>query len=152
VRDADDVIVGFEDRGDAERFWAALRERWPQCALELHPAKTRLMECGRFAAARRARRSQGKPETCALLGFTHMGRKTRQGKLTVRRKTIGKRLRKKLQAVKDTLRRRMHWPIPRQGAWLNSVLLGHARSYGVPRHGSLLTVCRETVMRDWCRT
>ena len=78
--------------------------------------------------------------------------KTRQGKLTVRRKTIATRLRKKLQEVKETLRMRLHWPIPRHGAWLKSVLLGHDRYYGVPRNGSLLTVFRATVMRYWCRT
>lgn len=151
-RYADDCLVGFADRDDAERFWAALRERLQQFALERHPAKTRLMEFGRFATARRARRSQGKPETCDFLGFTPMCRKPRQGKCTVRRKTIAKRLRKQLQEVKETLRMRMHWPIPRQGAWRHSVLLGHSRSSGVPRNGSLLTVCRATVMRYWCRT
>ncbi len=76
-----------------------------------------------------------------------MGSTTRHGKCTVRRKTIAQRLRKKRQAVKDTLRRRMHWPIPQQGAWLKSVLLGHYQSYAVPRHGSLLMVCRATIMR-----
>jgi group II intron reverse transcriptase/maturase len=152
VRYADDFIVGFEDRDDAERFWAELRERLQQFALELHPEKTRLIEFGRFATERRARRGQGKPETFDFLGFTHMCSQTRQGKFTVRRKTIAKRLRKKLQEVKETLRMRMHWPIPRQGAWLKSVLLGHYRYYGVPRNGSLLTVFRETVMRYWCRT
>jgi RNA-directed DNA polymerase len=147
-----DFIVGFEDRDDAERFWGELRDRLQQFALELHPEKTRLIEFGRFAAERRARRGQGKPETFDFLGFTHMCSKTRQGKFTVRRKTIAKRLRKKLQEVKETLRMRMHWPIPRQGAWLKSVLLGHYRYYGVPRNGSLLTVFRETVMRYWCQT
>ena len=110
------------------------------------------MEIGRFATARRARRGQGKPETVDVLGCTHRCRQTRQGKCPVRRKTIAKRLRKKLQEGKAMLRRRRHWPIPRQGAWLQSVLLGQARSYGVPRNGSLLTVCCETLMRHWCRT
>jgi hypothetical protein len=120
--------------------------------LALHPEKTRLIEFGRFAAERRKRRGQGKPETFDFLGFTHMCSKTRQGKFTVRRKTMAKRLRKKLQEVKETLRLRMHWPISRQGAWLKSVLLGYYRYYGVPRNGSLLTVVHETVMRYWCRT
>jgi RNA-directed DNA polymerase len=152
VRYADDFLVGFEDRDDAERFGGELRDRLQQFALELHPAKTRLRECGRFAAERRARRGQGNPETFDFLGFTPMCSKTKQGKFTVRRKTIAKRLRKKLQEVQATLRMRMPWPIPRQGAWLKSVLLGPYRSYGVPRNGSLRTVFHETVMRYWCRT
>ena len=141
VRVADDVIVGFEHR-----------ERFQQFHLELHPEKTRLIEFGRFAAERRQRRGQGRPETFDFLGLTHMCSKTRTGKFTVRRKTIAKRLRKKLQEVKAALRERMHWPIPQQGAWLRSVLLGHYRYYAVPRNGSLLSVFRETIMRYWCQT
>jgi RNA-directed DNA polymerase len=150
VRFADDFIAGFEHRDDAEQFWAALRERMRKFNLELHPEKTRLLEFGRFAAERR-RRGQGKPETFDFLGFTHICSQTRKGKFTVRRKTMAKRLRQKLQEVKETLRRRMHWPIPQQGAWVRSVLLGHYRYYGVPRNGSLLTVFCETVRRSWCR-
>jgi hypothetical protein len=70
----------------------------------------------------------------------------------VRRQTIAKRLRKQLQEGKATLRQRMHWPIPQQGAWLRSVLRGHYRYYGGPRNGSLLTGLRETVRRSGCRT
>ena len=125
VRSGDDFIVGFEHRDDAERFWAERRERFRTFNLERHPEKTRLMECGRVAAERRQRRSQGKPETFDFLGFTHICRETRTGKFTVRRQTIAKRLRKKLQAVKQTLRERMHWPIRQLGAWLKSVLTGH---------------------------
>jgi group II intron reverse transcriptase/maturase len=127
VRSADDFIVGFAHRDAAERFWRARRDRMGQFNLELHPEKTRLIEFGRFAAERRQRRAQGKPATFDFLGFTHICGKTRNGKFTVRRKTLARRLRKKLQAVKDTLRRRRHWPIPQQGAWLKSVLLGHYR-------------------------
>jgi len=152
VRFAEDASVGFEHRDDAERFWAELRERFQQFHLELHPEKTRLIEFGRFAAERRQRRGQGRPETVDFLGLTHMCSETRTGKFTVRRKTIAKRLRKKLQEVKAALRERMHWPIPQQGAWLRSVLLGHYRYYAVPRNGSLLSVFRETIMRCWCQT
>jgi group II intron reverse transcriptase/maturase len=127
VRSADACIVGCAHRDDAERFWSARRDRMGQCNLELHPEKTRLIACGRFAVERRKRRAQGKPETVDVLGFPHICRKTRHGKCTVRRKTIVQRLRKKLQAVQETLRRRRPWPIAQQGAWLNSVLLGHYR-------------------------
>jgi RNA-directed DNA polymerase len=151
VRYCDDFIVGFEHRDDAERFWRELRERMGQFNLELHPEKTRLIEFGRFAADRRRRRAQGKPATFDCLGCTHIGRTTRQGKFTVRRQTMVPRLRKQRQAVKNR-RRRMHWPLPQQGAWLPSVLLGHYRYDGVPRHGRRLQVFRETIMRYWCQT
>jgi group II intron reverse transcriptase/maturase len=151
VRFADDAIVGFEHRDDAVRFWAELRERFRQFHLELHPEKTRLLEFGRFAVDRRQRRGHGRPETFDFLGFTHICSKTRTGKFTVRRKTIAKRLRQKLQEIGQLLRERMHWPIPHQGAWLRSVLLGHYRYYAVPRNGRLLKVFREVIMRYWCR-
>ena len=63
VRDADDAVWGFQDREDAERFLEQLRERGRKLGLELHPDKTRLMEFGRYAAERRKKRGEGKPET-----------------------------------------------------------------------------------------
>ena len=70
VRYADDIVVGFRHRSDAERFRAELTERFSKFALELHPDKTRLIEFGPFAAENRQRRGQGKPETFDFLGFT----------------------------------------------------------------------------------
>ena len=72
VRYADDIVVGFEHEADARRFWDAMRERFEEFALSLHPEKTRLIEFGRFAADRRAQRGLGKPETFNFLGFTHI--------------------------------------------------------------------------------
>src|ERR687896_1986112 len=77
VRFADDFVVGFEHRDDAERFWADLRERFARFGLELHPDKTRLIEFGRFAAERRRARGAGKPGTFEFLGFTHICGKRR---------------------------------------------------------------------------
>ena len=125
VRFADDAIVGFEHRDDAVRFWAELRERFRPFHLELHPEKPRLREFGRFAVDRRQRRGPGRPATFDFLGLTPIGSKTRRGKLTVRRKTIAKRLRQKRQEIRQLLRERRHWPSLQQGAWLRSVLLGH---------------------------
>ena len=124
TRFADDFVVGFEHREDAERFLADLRERFAQFGLELASEKTRLIEFGRFAALDRAKRGQGKPETFDFLGFTHICAKTRDGRFQLRRVTIKKRMRAKLQAVKAELRRRAHLPIPEQGSWLASVLTG----------------------------
>jgi group II intron reverse transcriptase/maturase len=50
VRFADDIVVGFQHRADAERFGHALRERLAEFGLDLHRDKTRLIEFGRFAA------------------------------------------------------------------------------------------------------
>jgi RNA-directed DNA polymerase len=125
VRFADDFVVGFEHRDDAERFWADLRERLARFSLELNAEKTRLIEFGRFAAANREARGLGKPETFQFLGFTHVCAKTRKGRFKLKRITDSKRVRAKLRANRLEMRRRMHQPIPEQGRWLASVLRGH---------------------------
>ena len=81
VRYADDIIVGFEHESDARRFLDAMRERLEKFSLSLHPDKTRLIEFGRFAAANRARRGLGKPETFNFLGFTFICGKSRTGQV-----------------------------------------------------------------------
>jgi hypothetical protein len=78
VRYADDIIVGFEHETDAQRFWDAMRARLQEFSLSLHPDKTRLFEFGRHAAARRAQRGLGKPETFNFLGFTFVCGKSRR--------------------------------------------------------------------------
>src|SRR5712672_2010158 len=70
VRYADDVVVGFEHGADANRFLDAMRARFEEFALSLHPDKTRLIEFGRRAAANRKQRGLGKPGTFDFLGFS----------------------------------------------------------------------------------
>ena len=69
VRYADDIVAGFEHEADGKRFWDAMRMRLEQFSLELHGEKTRLLEFGRHAAARRQKKGLGKPETFKFLGF-----------------------------------------------------------------------------------
>ena len=145
VRFADDYVVGFEHREDAERFLADLRDRFAQFGLELHPEKTRLIEFGRFAAERRQARGDRKPETFQFLGFTHICAKDRHGRFMLKRVTSKKKMRAKLRAVKTEMRRRMHHPIPEQGRWLASVLRGHYRYYAVPDNSEALRCFRRQV-------
>jgi hypothetical protein len=70
---------------------------------------------------------------------------------TVLRQTIRKRLQAKLNAVKAELQRRMHEPIPEQGKWLQAVVRGHLRYYGVPMNNSALALFRFQVGRLWHR-
>ena len=152
VRFADDFVVGFEHRDDAERFWADLRERLAGFALELNAEKTRLIEFGRFAAERRQRRGLGKPETFKFLGFTHSCAKTRSGRFKLKRVTDSKRMRAKLREVKAELRRRRHLPIPEQGRWLASVLRGHCNYYAVPDNSEALRAFRYQIIRHWLKS
>ncbi len=151
VRYADDFVVGFQHRADAERFLEELRERFRKFNLELHADKTRILEFGRFAAERREKRDEGKPETFNFLGFTHVCDQTRLGKFIVLRRTMAKRVWAKLQVLKEELWRRMHYPIGQVGQWLASVLRGHFRYYGVPRNSRMLSRFRDAVRRLWHR-
>ena len=149
VRFADDFVVGFEHREEAERFLAELRERFAQFGLGLHPDKTRLIEFGRHADKNRRDRGDGKPESFNFLGFTHICGKTRKGWFTVLRQTMRKRWQAKLQAVRIELKRRLHDPIPEVGAYLRSVVTGHFRYYGVPMNGPALTAFRNAIGKVW---
>ncbi len=142
ARYADDFVLGFQHYGDAVRFPGDLRDCADRFGLALHPDKTRLIEFGRFAASSRRRRGPGKPETFDFLGFTHACSKTRDGKrFTIRRKTIAKRMRAKLHALKADLRHRMHAGIGDTAVWLRSVVRGYMNYYAVP--GNLASVCSD---------
>src|ERR1700724_4908600 len=98
VRYADDIVMGFEHEGEARRFVADMRQRMEKFALSLHPDKTRLLEFGRYAAERRARRGLGKPETFNFLGFTHICGRSTQGVFQLKRPTRRDRMQAKLRA------------------------------------------------------
>ena len=108
VRYADDIVVGFEHEADARRFWDAMRTRFEQFSLELHPEKTRLIEFGRYAIERRQRNGQGKPQTFDFLGFTFICGRSRRGAFLLRRHTRRDRMRAALRELKDEMRRRRH--------------------------------------------
>jgi len=150
VRFADDFVVGFEHRDDAQRFWAALRERFARFGLELQDEKTRLIEFGRFAAERRRARGLGRPESFEFLGFTHVCARTKKtGWFALRRVTSKKRLRAKLVQVKEELMRRRDQPIPEQGQWLASVVRGHCNYYAVPGNIDAVEAFRDQAARHW---
>lgn len=151
VRYADDFIVGFQHRAEAERFLTDLSERLARFGLELNPDKTRLLEFGPFAISNRKRAGLGKPETFDFLGFTHICGKKRNGRYTVLRQTMRKRLQAKLKEIKIELRSRMHDPVPALGKWLSTVVEGHIRYYGVPTNSHALSLFRFQVGRLWQR-
>ena len=152
VRFADDIVVGFEHESDARRFWDAMRKRLEEFSLSLHPDKTRLIEFGRYAAARRAQRGLGKPETFRFLGFVFICARSRKGKFLLKRKSRRDRMRAKLSEIKEELRRRMHQPIPDQGRWLAQVVRGYFAYHAVPTNYPALSAFRHDVTRLWLRT
>src|ERR1039457_150294 len=149
VRYADDLVVGFQYRTDAERFSQAFRERLAKFGLELHADKTRLIEFGRFAARNRKQRGEGKPETFAFLGFTHYCGASPKGHFVVGRRTVAKRMRAKLLSLKQELRRKMHEPVSVVGAWLKRVVEGYYRYHAVPGNIAVLGRFRDRLCELW---
>jgi group II intron reverse transcriptase/maturase len=149
VRYADDIVVGFAHEIDARRFWDAMRKRFEEFALSLHPEKTRLIEFGRQAVGRRDQRGLGKPETFNFLGFTHICGRSRHGKFLLKRKSRRDRMRGKLKEIKEEMRQRMHQPIPEQGRWLAQVVRGYFAYHAVPTNSASIGAFRHHVVDLW---
>jgi group II intron reverse transcriptase/maturase len=149
VRYADDLVAGFQHRADAERFLKEFQERLAKFELEVHPDKTRLIEFGRAAWRNRKRGGQAKLETFTFLGFTHYCGENSKGYFQVWRETAGKRMRAKLQQIKQELRARMHAPVEATGKWLKRVVLGYYQYHAVPGNLQQLGRFRWRLARLW---
>jgi RNA-directed DNA polymerase len=150
VRYADDLVVGFESRAEAERFLEEFQERLAKFGLECNAEKTRLIRFGRFAAQNRAERGQGKPETFSFLGFTHYcGKRRSNGTFIVWRKTAKKRMTAKLREIKIELRCWRHEPMALVGEWLKKVVVGYYQYHAIPGNLDRLSVFRQRLRRLW---
>jgi RNA-directed DNA polymerase len=149
VRYADDAVIGFQHEYEAKRFLKDLREQLGKYGLELNEDKTRLIRFGRFARQNREERGEGKPESFTFLGFQHVCAENSLGRFEIRRITDGDRRRKKLQEIKQQIRRRMHDPVAPVGAWLERVLNGYYQYHGVPGNLAVLKRFRRQVARYW---
>ncbi len=149
IRYADDFVIGFREESDARQCLAALSERFAKFGLELHPDKTRLIEFGRYAEERRAKRSAGPPETFDFLGFTHISGKTRRGDYTIHRKTSRKKLGAKLKEMKLQLLKRRHADLAVVGGWLKSVYRGWCQYYAVPGNYVRLEQFKTALQQMW---
>jgi len=151
VRYADDFVMGFQHEAEARRFHHELKGRFAKFGLALHPQKTRVIEFGRYAAERRSKRGQPKPETFDFLGFTHQCGVSSRGWFEIKRRSIAKRMRAKLHDLKEQLRRRMHMPLIDQAKWLRSVVQGWFQYHAVPGNGQSLDQFQTQVGRLWLR-
>jgi len=152
VRYADDFVIGFEHRAEAEACLDELRARFAKFGLKLHDGKTRLLEFGRFAATNRKRRGEKRPETFDFLGFTHKcARRRSDGSFTIHRHTIAKRMRATLQAIRLKLRKRMHLPLGEVGRWLRRVVQGWMNYHAVPSNSECIRRFIDEVTRNWLR-
>ena len=146
---ADDGVLCFQYREDAERVLKALHQRFAKYGLTLHPEKTRLLEFGRFAAQNRARQGKGKPETFDFLGFTHICARSLRGFFTLHVRTMRKRYRRSLKAISVWCQKHRHDEVEDQRAELNLKLRGHYQYYGRSSNYHALYRFYRAVQRIW---
>ena len=149
IRYADDLILCFQYREDAERVQEVLAKRFAKYGLTLHPEKTRLMEFGQEALRRSDEGGGKKPPTFDFLGFTHICRWSRRGNFTVHVRTMRKRLRRSLKRVSVWCQEHRHDEVERQRETLNSKLRGHYQYYGRPTNYRSLWSYYRTVRKIW---
>jgi len=142
VRFADDFVILFQDRDDAEAVNQSLAGRFGQYGLEIHPEKTQLVDF-------RCPRGDGKSATFDFLGFTHYWGKTLNGGLTVKKQTSRKKLNKSIKAIDEWCRNNRHKPLAYQHRKLCQKVRGHYAYYGVRGNSRCLGAFVEAVRKSW---
>ncbi len=159
IRFADDFVIVFEQKYDADRVMKVIPKRFGKFGLTVHPEKTKLVD---FRAPhqwqrRRENNSRGKdkkedePETFDLLGFTHFWRKTKRGGWAVQRKTMRTRFARAVKSIDQWCRKNRHWPVPRQWEKLCRKVRGHYAYYAITGNNRSLANFRRAVMKAWRR-
>jgi group II intron reverse transcriptase/maturase len=145
VRYADDIMIAFSAKHDAQRVMEVLSKRFDRFGLRLHPEKTRLVEF------RRPPWSGGgpKPETFDLLGFTHFWARSRKGAWVILRKTARDRFRRAVRKLNRWCRYNRHQPVGKQHEQLTAKLRGIDAYYGITGNWRSLVQLRKAVKRVW---
>lgn len=128
---ADDFIVCFQNKRDAEQYLNMLKKRLQQCSLELSEEKTRLIEFGRFANENAQRKGKRKAETFDFLGFTHYCSLSQDGRFRVKRKTSKKKYRKCVKEYTIWIKENRHLLLPEIMETTRKKLIGHYNYYGI---------------------
>jgi len=149
VRYIDDFVLCFQYREDALRVQDALRKRLEKFGLTLEPAKTKLVEFGRFAQKWASKRGRKRPETIYFLGFTLYCTRNQKGNFRVGLRTEKSRLRRSLMRLQEQMRRMRHLPIQEQADHLNQRLRGHYAYYGIAGNFRALQRVHRAVERYW---
>ena len=127
---ADDFVLCFQHKDEAEWVHAHLKSRMGHFGLELEENKTRLIEFGRFAEENAKRRSE-KSDTFTFLGFTHYCSKSKNGKFRVKRKTSRKKFAKKCRELNKLIRDMRTLPLKEIFGKVNQILTGYYHYYGI---------------------
>jgi len=146
VRFADDFIIGFEHEWEARKVMDVLPKRFGRFGLAIHPEKTKLVQFRKPPARIKKTEFNG---TFDFLGFTHYWGKAREGYWVVKRKTMGKRVRRFIKSVRQWCRENRHLPLCEQHRALSVKLRGHYQYYGVRHNIMALDKVRYETRRSW---
>lgn len=144
VRFADDFVILFEHKADAEQVKDLLPERFGQYGLTIHPEKTRLVDFRRPDEAGKI-----KPQTFDFLGFTHYWGTTRKKGKAVKKKTAGKKMQRAVRAIDDWCKANRHERVHHQHATLSKKIRGHYAYYGVTGNSRALGEFLDLVRKSW---
>ena len=139
---ADDFVVCFQYKDEAQAFYKMLGDRMEHFGLTLEKEKSRLIEFGKYAEENSRRRNGKKPETFTFLGFTHYCSKSRSGQFRVKRKTSKKKFNKKVKEMDAEIREKLvilGFKVPDVITWLNQVLVGYFHYYGITDNYNMLS-------------
>jgi len=151
IRYADDAVMVFDLKTDADRVLAVLPKRFGKFGLTLHPDKTRLVRFTRPGGeGKKGDRSH--PGSFDFLGFTHYWGKSSGSRWVVKRKTARDRFKKALKRISQWCRRHMHLSVKEQHRLLVRKLRGHDQYYGI--RGNSPSVARfhhevRAIWRKW---
>ena len=145
---ADDFVMSFQYKSDAELVYELLKKRMKHFGLSLEEKKTRLIEFGRFAEANRAKRGEPKPETFNFLGFTHYCSHGKNGKFRVKRKTSRKKFSHKCKEVHKLIGEMRTLPVKEIVKKLNQILVGYYHYYGITDNSRSITSFRYRVTKS----
>ena len=151
VRYADDFVSGSNTSGMRSDLYGTCESGWRHSGLKYTRERRGSWRFGRFAAANRKQRRQGRPETFDFLGFTHYCTTTRRGQFQLGRKPMSKRVNRTLKRIAGVLRRRWHDDIWVVGRWLGRVVNGWLNYYAVPGSGRFIRGFARSLLRLWHR-
>ena len=158
IRFADDFVIAFERKNDADRVMKVISKRFEKYGLAVHPEKTRLVDFrAPHCRERRQARNRGipdeenEPETFDLLGFTHFWCKTKRGGWAVQRKTMKSRLARAVERIDQWCRKNRHWPVREQWETLCQKVRGHYAYYAITGNNRSLANFHRLVNKAWKR-
>jgi len=146
IRYADDFILGFSDKSDAQRVMEVLPKRFARYNLTIHPEKTKLIDLN-------SQRGES-DRSFDFLGFTHYLGKSRKGKKVLKRKTSTQRLTKAITRMNEFIRENRHMKLGALTAMINVKLRGHYGYYGITFNYRGIKLYYEEVkriLRKWIR-